>query len=702
MRLRTVAIRNLRSLEEVRLDELDQFNVLIGRNNAGKSSVLQALAGIASGVTNRAVGRAPDWNEAVTDGDYTRSIELDLVAEPSHEERQQFLDLVVGASPQLVLYERLVASPFAARIAASFAVGWQGEATGFKLKELRVQGEDEDEPWPLVAQRATQGAVVLSSFRSVLLQSGPDQATGANVGIGGRSGGATNVVNWDFGQLGNEPFPTDTGWWPLLLLRRYFAGSYFFDPFRHSPRTMEVVQDERLAPDGSNLPRVLNTLRANDEDRYEWIRDFVERALPGVGRLATPMRERGTSVEFRTGGDPIPLASMGSGVEQLLFAAVVLSEPGERGLVALEEPESHLHPSAQRFLIDRLHEAEAQVFVTTHAPVFVDQAQRKRIYRIALVDNRSSVEPAGEAASLARALADIGVRNSDVLLADAVLFVEDENDYQALAAWASTLGRPLDAYGLAVIPTGGAEHAARHGPMRSEVLARISHEAGSIPHLFVVDRDERTDEEVAELTARIGEERLHIWARRELENYLLVPRAILAGLRAKHCGQAANLASIAEVEEGELERRIASEADALNGLVLLKRIRGRLGGLAGGFLTREDAETLRGSAWDPELPRRVRETIVARLERDVGTLEVDRIVVEEQERLRDEWADPGRRLALAPGEEILKRVCGSVGPSLGFSKRDVALIASQMRPDEIPEEIQVLVHRIAGLTEQRH
>jgi energy-coupling factor transporter ATP-binding protein EcfA2 len=701
MLLRTVSIKNARTLEDVCLDELGQFNVLIGRNNAGKSSVLQVLAGVVHHVTGLTFGGAPDWSQIVTDRDYTRLIELQLVAEPSFEERRQFFDLLVGNGFSPTRTNELLASPFAAQVSASFTFGFQGRDSGFHFREARVQGEDVAETWPLVAQHSNRGAVVLSSFSSVLSGLGSEQANGVNVGIGGRFGGSFESPNWDLGNLGNEPIPTDTGWWPLVLLRRYLTGSYFFAPFRHSRLRMEVGQDDRLAPDGSNLPRVLSSMQANDEDRFNWIRGFVEQALPGVGQLITPMRGNETLVAFRAGAEPIPLANMGSGVEQLLFAAVVLSEPGARGLIALEEPESHLHPAAQRFLIDRLHEAKAQVFVTTHAPAFVDQSQSKRIFRIALVDKRSSVEPAGDTASLARALADVGVRNSDVLLADAVLFTEDENDYRVLATWAHALKIPFDKYRLAVIPMGGAEHAARHGPMRSEVLVRISQEAGSFPHLFVVDRDERTDEEVKKLGARIGEDRLHVWARRELENYLLAPRAILAGMRTKHQGEPANLALIGSVDEGELERRIAEIAAALDGLVLLKRIRARLGGFSDGVLARDDAEALSGSAWEPDLPLRVREMVDERLESMVSALQIDRVVAEEQERLKNEWEAPARRLELAP-EEILRKVCNSLGPSIGFRKRDVALIARQMHPDEISNEVQLVVHRLAGLTERGH
>ena len=43
MHLRLLEIKNFRSLEHVELDRFDQFNVLIGRNNSGKSAFFGAL-----------------------------------------------------------------------------------------------------------------------------------------------------------------------------------------------------------------------------------------------------------------------------------------------------------------------------------------------------------------------------------------------------------------------------------------------------------------------------------------------------------------------------------------------------------------------------------------------------------------------------------------------------------------------------------
>lgn len=44
MRIRKIRIKNFRSLRDVALEDIEDFNVLIGKNNSGKSNVLESLA----------------------------------------------------------------------------------------------------------------------------------------------------------------------------------------------------------------------------------------------------------------------------------------------------------------------------------------------------------------------------------------------------------------------------------------------------------------------------------------------------------------------------------------------------------------------------------------------------------------------------------------------------------------------------------
>src|SRR2546423_13763256 len=92
MLLHSVEIKNYRSLEHVKLENLQHFNVLIGRNNAGKSSVFLAL---------EQLGRLYQGHvfpqEVLTDRDSNRALEIQLTFKPTQQEREAFIDLLIVA-----------------------------------------------------------------------------------------------------------------------------------------------------------------------------------------------------------------------------------------------------------------------------------------------------------------------------------------------------------------------------------------------------------------------------------------------------------------------------------------------------------------------------------------------------------------------------------------------------------------------------
>jgi putative ATP-dependent endonuclease of the OLD family len=99
-------------------------------------------------------------------------------------------------------------------------------------------------------------------------------------------------------------------------------------------------------------------------------------------------------------------------------------------VLAIEEPESHLHPRAIHQLREVLEElsVQHQVIVTTHCPLFVDRTN----LRSNILVNNKKASPAKNVAELRDAL---GVRASDNLRnAEIALIVEGEEDRRALAA----------------------------------------------------------------------------------------------------------------------------------------------------------------------------------------------------------------------------------------------------------------------------
>jgi len=157
-------------------------------------------------------------------------------------------------------------------------------------------------------------------------------------------------------------------------------------------------------------------------------------------------------------GTPTLLEYKGDGVKSLAALGLLKSQNAPIGasILAIEEPESHLHPAAIHQVNDIIRSISqtSQVIVTTHNPLFVD---RENIKSNVIVTNGGAT-PAKNIAAIRDIL---GIKASDNLThANYALLVEGEEDAIVLRALLPVLsekiGKALRNNMLIVEPIGGA------------------------------------------------------------------------------------------------------------------------------------------------------------------------------------------------------------------------------------------------------
>jgi len=389
MLLQSLEIKNYRSLEHVKLDNLQQFNVLIGRNNAGKSSVLGALSFLSDVLANRGFN-----SDIITAKDATRSLEITLQFKPYPQEREQFVDALINSGFPGDRRAAVLNSPLLRKVQFNF------KAPGYNLGLLHLRETKiftEDSQWTVV-QRLTANE-----------QGNNPQHKFTLIGnASSRLPGSVNaaLLDLDQGQNNNNiqlsPQTIISTWstdpatsWLFDRLGKYFSNAYFFNPFRHSVADTSTQGSLTLSQDGSNLAQVLHTINSNDRKQFYAIEQFIHSALPEIGQLQTPIPIGGTNtgVAFKTSEKyDVRLHEMGGGIEQLLMVATVLLTTTADHPLFLEEPESHLHAGAQRFLLEKLYDGERQVFITTHSPVFINLARPFSIYQVNYAKGRTQIK----------------------------------------------------------------------------------------------------------------------------------------------------------------------------------------------------------------------------------------------------------------------------------------------------------------------
>jgi predicted ATP-dependent endonuclease of OLD family len=322
---------------------------------------------------------------------------------------------------------------------------------------------------------------------------------------------------------------------------------------------------------------------------------------------------------------------MGGGIEQLLMVAIVLFMPNTRHhTIFLEEPESHLHAGAQRYLMEKLRDGNRQVFITTHSPTFINAIEPFSLYQVVNSIRRTKIKKC-DASTLDEVLEDIGVRNSDVLLSNAVVFVEGQSDRDVLNILSEKLKMSVAKKNVNILLMHGGRYAHRTATIRSELLEEISLKA-PVPHLFLLDRDERSEKEIRDLQSKL-QDRVYVLKARELENYLLVPRSILCALKAKYADNPPMLKRINSTTEDQIAQVITETAEMLYSIVLIKRIRMEIGGLRDSLLPSSSLSDLLAKIKNPDLAQCVLNVIKSEFELYLSGIDIEALVTKQRQEL---------------------------------------------------------------------
>lgn len=182
------------------------------------------------------------------------------------------------------------------------------------------------------------------------------------------------------------------------------------------------------------------------------------------------------SAHFATAdGIGIPAARQGSGLISMQGLLLLLelgrarAAAGGEFLMALEEPEVHLPPSAQQRLVQRVQALSTQTFVTTHSPLVASMADPTSVLILKKHDGELSAEPFLEAPLPATApnwqrkfFQHSRVDVLGALMQPSLLVPEGRADFQLLrcilrplmmtAGWADTMSRPFGIE-VGVVPT---------------------------------------------------------------------------------------------------------------------------------------------------------------------------------------------------------------------------------------------------------
>jgi len=281
-----------------------------------------------------------------------------------------------------------------------------------------------------------------------------------------------------------------------------------------------------------------NQLHGADPDMFERFRDLAESSWPGL-RIRTVRVQRKDDEEseilrlYVQDGDFVgDIAVMGHGLQMWLQVMWFLVRCQEAESVILDEPDVYMHADLQRKLVRMLRDRHTQTIIATHSVEILSEVEPEHV----LVLDRG--QPASRFAVSLPGVQQLidqmgGVHNLQVarLWASRKVLLLEGQDLGILKRLHTTLHRassvPLDSIpNIAIGGWNGWEHWTGSGLLLRNAAGK------TIRTYCILDRDYHPDEAVRQRMdeARARGVQLHVWRRKELENYLLVPVAISRAL----------------------------------------------------------------------------------------------------------------------------------------------------------------------------
>ncbi|MBJ8152958.1 ATP-dependent nuclease [Bacillus cereus] len=300
-----------------------------------------------------------------------------------------------------------------------------------------------------------------------------------------------------------------------------------------SPSSIKPCID--LNSNVSNLYTVLYTLRNNYGEIFDEIQKQFIQIFPDVARIHTYIdynqEEQGNftqiMLEFENYSQTIPLEECGSGYTQVLILLCLIHSKKER-IILFDEPHLYLHPHAEKSIYDlAVRNAGNQYFFSTHSPILINYPVKKRIYFVTKEKNISSYV---EMTDIHDVLEDLGVSNSDFSFSDRVIFVEGLTEENILPLIFENNGFRQIGFNYKIISLNGTDREftkrsamANNSSKLESIFNAISN--SPIPYTIMLDKDEKTPEKIKELKETY-KDKVVILPRREIENYFLITPAV--------------------------------------------------------------------------------------------------------------------------------------------------------------------------------
>lgn len=355
MELRSISIRNYRSLQNVTLTDVPRLLVLVGANGSGKSTFFDVFAflrdTLAANITKAldARGRLP---EVVTRGHENEPISFELRVQVPMSGRKRLVTYgleITQSNGRPVIEREYLHHGRKPEYLLHFRRG-----AGFAVDEESGRREEQHLESPDILAIKGLGQFQRFKAASALRQ----------------------------------------------LLENWHVSDFHISAARG--RKESTGEAEHLSVSGDNLPRVAQYLFENHRPVFEKIMRRMQQRVPGIEGVTPTLTDDGYLIlRFRDGTFKTPLLDryVSDGTIKMFAYLVLLHDPAPHPLLCIEEPEDQPYPTLMDELAEEFREYArrgGQVMVSTHPPDLLNAMKLEEVYWLVKENGVSAIKRASE------------------------------------------------------------------------------------------------------------------------------------------------------------------------------------------------------------------------------------------------------------------------------------------------------------------
>ena len=351
MKIEKIRLKNFKVFQDVTIENIPAFCVIVGANGAGKTTLFDVFGFLKDCLTynvTRALQARGGFQEVVSRGHENENIELEIQYRLPLTGKERLVTYLVeiglhnkrpAVVREVLRYKRgAYGSPYQF---LKFAYG-KGEAVtneeDFSKTDEELNREEQD--LGAVDILAIKGLGQFQKFK------------------------AANALR--------------------QMIESWHVSDFHIDAARGAKEA--VGEYEHLSASGDNLQQVALNLFENHRDVYERILEAMRQRVPGVNQITTQDTVDGRLVlQFGNGifKDPFIDRFVSDGTLKMFAYLVLLHDPRPHPFLCVEEPENQLYPRLLPELAEEFRTYSrkgGQVMVSTHSPDFLNATEVGEVF----------------------------------------------------------------------------------------------------------------------------------------------------------------------------------------------------------------------------------------------------------------------------------------------------------------------------------